>query len=368
MAIPALQRCQVSVLAFVLASALLSGIAAPRLAVADDVLDLEKARAAIAASAEKAIEQQGGSRILFKVDADALREAMLTGLRDDVLRVLREDRIPYAGFAVRDGGVELRVADAKNRQRFLNKLVSDTDTRSLRAGTIGITDSGDGLIRLLPTDAEFAERLRELVAQASEMIDQRLRNVGIRAGFQPDARDRIRVLVPGLKEPERVTAVFSNRPQIAIRWVDETMTVEEALKGNTPATSEVLYHFKTKDPVLVAKNILLEGSDIIDVYALRDQATHEPVAVFHFNARGTRHFAQITAENTGRPFAFVLDGRVLSLPVIREPITGGTGQISGNFTLEEANTVAMLLRAATLPGRLSVVDQQVIVPRDTAEK
>jgi preprotein translocase subunit SecD len=150
--------------------------------------------------------------------------------------------------------------------------------------------------------------------------------------------------------------------------VDESTTVEEALKGNMPATSEVLYHFKTKDPVLVAKKILVEGSDIVDVYPLLDQATREPVAVFRFNARGTRHFAQITAENIGRPFAVVLDDQVLSSPVIREPTTGGTGQISGNFTLEEVNTVAMLLRAGTLPGRLSVIDQQVVAPLGTAEK
>jgi preprotein translocase subunit SecD len=367
MAFPASHPCRFGILAFLSASALLSMIAAPDLATADDAQVVEKARATIAASAEKAMEKLGGSRILFKVDADALREAMVTELRDNVLRILREERIPYAGFALRDGGVELRIADGKNRQRFLNKLVSETDTKSLRAGTIGITDSGDGLIRLAPKDPEFAERLRELVVQSIDMIDQRLRNVGIRADSQPDGADRIRVLVPGLKDPERVTAVFNNRPQIAIRLVDESMTVEEALKGNAPAASEVLHHFKTKDPVLVAKKILVEGSDIVDVYALRDQRTREPVAVFRFNARGTRHFAQITAENIGRPFAVVLDDEVLSSPVIREQITGGTGQISGNFTIEEANTVAMLVRAGTIPGRLSVVDQQVVAPLGTPE-
>ena len=90
--------------------------------------------------------------------------------------------------------------------------------------------------------------------------------------------------------------------------------------------------------------------------------TKDPIASFRFNGRGTRRFAHVTEENVGRAFAIVLDDKVISAPVIREPITGGSGQISGNFTLEEANSVAMLLRAGALPGHLTLVEQQVIQP------
>ena len=96
--------------------------------------------------------------------------------------------------------------------------------------------------------------------------------------------------------------------------------------------------------------------------------SQQPIVIFRFNARGTRRFAHITADNVGRPFAIVVDDQVVSVSVIREPITGGSGQISGNFTLEEANSVAMLLRSGTLPGRLSVVDQQVVEPAGNAAK
>jgi preprotein translocase subunit SecD len=142
--------------------------------------------------------------------------------------------------------------------------------------------------------------------------------------------------------------------------VDVSMSAEEALKAGPPSGSEVLYEFKTKTPDLVLKEIVIEGDDIIDASPgfERDQ----PIASFRFNAHGTRRFAEITAANIGRPFAIVVDDRVLSAAVIREPILGGSGQISGNFTLEDANIVAMLLRSGTLPGRLSVVDQQVVAP------
>ena len=130
------------IVAFILASAALSAIAAPRAPTPDDAQEVDKIRAAIAANAEKALEQ-GGSRILFKVDAGALHEAMVTDLRDDAYRILREGRIPFAGLAVREGGVEVRIAEAKDRRRVLSKLVPSTEATPSRGGTVGVADSGD---------------------------------------------------------------------------------------------------------------------------------------------------------------------------------------------------------------------------------
>ncbi len=117
------QRARTTALlvAFILASATLPAISA-----SDAAKDVERMRAAAAANAEKALETQGGSRILFKVDTDALREAVVTDLRDNVVRIVREERIPFAGLAMREGGVELRIADAGNRQRLVSKLAPAT--------------------------------------------------------------------------------------------------------------------------------------------------------------------------------------------------------------------------------------------------
>ena len=107
--------------------------------------------------------------------------------------------------------------------------------------------------------------------------------------------------------------------------------------------------------------------DINDAAPGFDARTREPIVTFRFNANGTRRFAQITQENVGRPFAVVLDDEVLSAPIIREPITGGSGQISGNFTVEDANRIAMVMRSGTLPGHVMLVERQVVAPQGKAQ-
>jgi preprotein translocase subunit SecD len=358
------------IVAFILASAAGSAISASRASASDDAQEVDRIRAAMVANAGKAIEQQGGSRILFKVDAAALREAMVTDLRDDVYRILHEGRIPFAGLAVRDGGVEVRIADPKDQQRVLGKLVPSSPAAPSSEWAVVAANSADGLTRLVPADSAFAGRLQGLVRQSMEMIEQRLRDSGIRqAGVQPDGSDRIGVLLPDIRNPERVTAIFSRKARIAFRLVDVSMTATQALQGAPPPASEVLYDFKTRTPYLVLKETVMDGEDIIDAAPGFDPQSQQPIASFRFNARGTRRFAHVTEDNVGRPFAIVVDDEVLSVSVIREPILGGSGKISGNFTLEEANDIAMRLRSGTLPGRLSVVDQQVVepAPRNTGK-
>jgi preprotein translocase subunit SecD len=347
------------IVALTIASVPVSAFAAPRMATAEDN---EKLRAKIAAYADQAIETVGGSRILFQVDAVALGEAMVTDLRDDVYRIVRADRIPFAGLAVREGGVELKIADGKNRERVVSELMPSTPATSWRAGSVAVSDEGEGLIRLTPTNSALAERLHGLVEDSMNMIEQRLHNGGIReVATRPEGADRISVLLPGVTDTEPVTAILGKKAHITFRLVDVSMTPEEALQGNSPPGSEVLYNFKDKTPYLVLKESVIEGDDIGSAAAAFGP-NDQPIVSFRFNARGTRRFAHITADNVDRPFAVVIDDKVISAPVIREPIVGGSGQISGGFTLEEANTVAALLLSGALPGRLSLVAQQVVGP------
>jgi preprotein translocase subunit SecD len=350
-------------IASILASATVSAISAPTPAQID-----ERARAAVAAAVAQTLEMQGGSRLVFKVDSDALREAMVTDLRDDVVRIVREERIPFGGLAMRDGGVEFKVADAGNRQKLSSKLASSTATASSGGGKIDIADSGDGLMRLTPTGQGFAERLHGLVGESIDLIEQDLRDNGVKpADVQPDGPDRILVLLPGVTDPGPVVAAIARKARIAFRLVDASMDAAQAQQSSPPAGSEVLHDFKTKAPYLVVKDVAVDGDDISEAAPGFGQS-QQPIVSFRFNARGTRRFAHVTADNIGRPFAIVIDDQVVSVPVIREPITGGSGQISGNFTLEDANRIAMLLRSGTLPGRLTVVDQQVLQPADHAGK
>ena len=345
---------------FALAAA--RGFVPERIFAPDVETRLAKMRAAQAANAEAALRQQGGSRILLRLDTDGLREAILIGLRDDVRRLLREARIPLGGFAARDGSVEVRLREAADRERTLQALAA------LEAGSVDIAASGE-LIRLTPSPAGFAERLRALRQQSIEVIEQRLGSLGVAAtGVRPDGLERIRVLLPGVSDPERLGAIFDKRSRIAFRLVDVSMTPEAALHGKPPAGSEILYELNSKVPYLLLRQAVLDGSEIADAAPGFDQRTREPIVTFRFNAAGTRRFARITQENIGRPFAVVLDDEVIAAPIIREPILGGSGQIAGSFTLEDANRIAQLMRAGALPGHLAVVEQQVVAPEGKSTK
>lgn len=335
-------------------------IALPGTALGEDS-QFDKMRAKIAAFINDKMEKLGGSRIVYKVDSEGLRESVVTDLRDDVYKVLREGHISFSGLAIRDGGVDVKIADAKGRGQFARKLASAAEGLPSRA--LAVSDGGDGLVRLAPTDAASAARLHELVEDAIAMIEQRLKDAGVKlASVQPDGTDRIRIFLPGMMEPERVTAIFARKVKVSFRLVDLSMPPEQAQSGTPPASAEVLLGFKDRSPYLVTRESALDGDDISYAGPGFASGTKDPIASFRFNGRGTRRFAHVTEENVGKPFAIVLDDKVISAPVIREPITGGSGQISGNFTLAEANSVAMLLRAGSLPGHLGLVEQQVIQP------
>ena len=145
--------------------------------------------------------------------------------------------------------------------------------------------------------------------------------------------------------------------------VDTSMPVTEAMNNRPPPSSEILY--STDDPAvpyLIEKRALVSGENLVDSQASFDQRSNEPVVSFRFDSRGAQRFAQATQQNVGRPFAIVLDQQVISAPVIREPILGGSGQISGNFTVEGANDLAVLLRAGALPATLTVVEERTVGP------
>ncbi|MDN4981725.1 preprotein translocase subunit SecD [Bradyrhizobium sp. WYCCWR 13022] len=364
MTTPLRDRATRLILAFAMTSVISAAtVVLPHAARAEDQFD--KMRAKIAAFVGDKMEKLGGSRIIYKVDGDALRESVVTDLRDDVYKTLHDGHIAFSNLAIRDGGVDVKIADAKGRDQLARKLASAAE--GLPSHAVAVTDGGDGAVRLAPTDAASRARLNELVEDSIAMIEQRLKDAGIKlVSVVPDGTDRIRIFLPGVTDPERITAIFARKVKVSFRQIDASMSAEQAQSGTPPEGSEVLLGFKDKRPYLVAKesskDSALDGNDISYAAPGFASGTKDPVAQFRFNGRGARRFAHLTEENVGQALAIVLDDKVISAPVIREPITAGSVQISGNFTLEEANSVAMLLRAGALPGHLTLVEQQVVQP------
>jgi preprotein translocase subunit SecD len=316
------------------------------------------------------LDLQGGSHILLEVDSNAVRKEKVETLRDDVRRVLRDARIGYTGLVARGDTVEVRLRENADQAQALTKLRELSQPLGGILGgsgqrTIDIVDGGNGLYRLTVTQAAMTERIRQSVEQSIQIIERRVNELGtVEPSIQRQGIDRILVQVPGLQDPQRLKEILGKTAKMTFRLVDVSNNVQEAVQGRPPADSELLYEGKgeRRAPILVEKRVMVSGEDLTDAQPSFDQRTSEPVVSFRFNTSGARKFAQVTQENVNRPFAIVLDNEVISAPVIREPILGGSGQISGNFTVESANDLAILLRAGALPAPLTVVEERTVGP------
>lgn len=315
------------------------------------------------------LDLQGGSHILLEVDTKAVRKEMLETLRDDARRVLRDARVGYTGLVVRGNSVEVRIRDASHFDQAQTKLrelsvplggiLSATGQRSL-----DITTEQDALIRLTVTDPAIVDRVRQSVEQSIQIIEKRVNELGtVEPLIQREGTDRILVQVPGLQDPTRLKQLLGKTAKLDFRMVDVGRSAEQALQVGVPPEDEVLYSASApKTPYLVEKRVLVSGGELTDAQPGFDQRTSEPIVSFRFNTGGARKFAQVTQENVGKPFAIVLDNEVISAPVIREPILGGSGQISGSFTVQSANDLAILLRAGALPAPLTIIEERTVGP------
>jgi preprotein translocase subunit SecD len=316
------------------------------------------------------LDLQGGSHILLEVDTNAVRKEKLEAVRDDVRRVLRDARVGYTGLVVRGNSVEVRIREGSNFDQAVDKLRELSQPlggilgSSTGQRTLDVTTEGGSLVRLTLTDPAILERVRQSVEQSIQIIERRVNELGtVEPLIQRQGVDRILVQVPGLQDPTRLKELLGKTAKLDFRMVDVSIPAEQALQGRVPPDSEILYGTTApKTPYLVEKRILVSGSDLTDAQPGFDQRTNEPIVSFRFNTSGARKFAQVTQENVGKPFAIILDNQVISAPVIREPILGGSGQISGSFTVESANDLAILLRAGALPAPLTIIEERTVGP------
>jgi preprotein translocase subunit SecD len=317
------------------------------------------------------LDLQGGSHVLLEVDANDLLRSQIEILRDEVRRVAREARVPIpGGVTLQPRGVQLRVPNPADRERLLPKLrelsqpITSTVLGQTGARTLEVTQLADGLVQLTLTQEGLTDKTRRAVDQAIEVLRRRIDALGTtEPNIQRQGSDRILVQVPGLQDPQRLKELLGRTAKLTFRLVDLTMTPEQA-QGRPPPESEILYGTpkEGKQPYLIQRRVMVAGEDLTDAQPGFDQRTSEPIVTFRFNSNGARRFAQVTQENVGRPFAIVLDDEVISAPVIREPILGGSGQISGSFTVEQANDLAILLRAGALPAKLTIIEERTVGP------
>lgn len=307
------------------------------------------------------LDLQGGSHLVLEVDAEALKADRLRSLLDEVRGALRQERIPAQSARIIDNGINVALSDAAQRAKAAEVLKG---LATPVGGAFGPPKSdvdvavSDSRIRLSLTEAGLADRLDAAIRQSLEIVRQRVDQVGVaEPTIQRVGSDRILVQLPGLQDPSKLRELLGSTAKMTFHMLADIPRGEALPRGVS-----MLPDAKTGQTYPIEDRVALDGERLTDARSGFDQRTNEPIVSFRFDSVGARQFAEITKANIGRPFAIVLDGKVLSAPVIREPITGGSGQISGSFTVEDSAVLSALLRAGALPAPLTVIEERTVGP------
>ncbi len=323
------------------------------------------------------LDLQGGVHLQIKIDRDDIVEERLETLVSDVRTLMRDreqGQIGYSGISGQDRAVTVRLLtaddNAKTRERMASLLEPVFSTGSLLGGLgvveVAETQVAPNILRYTLTDEGIDERLRSAVSQSIEVIRRRVDELGTTEPvIQRQGVDRVIVQVPGYNDPERLKEILRQTAKLTFHMVDESMSAQDALANRAPIGSEVI---PTSDPesgeahVLIEKRVRINGDELNDAQPGFDHRTNEPIVSFRFNNRASREFCKISSANVGSRFAIVLDDTSISAPVIRDAICGGSGQISGSFTVQSATDLAVLMRAGALPADITFTEERTVGP------
>ena len=303
------------------------------------------------------LDLQGGSHLLLEVDSRAVIKEYLDAIVDTMRTELRKARIRYSGLGVTEDGTKVTIKDTAKLDEA-RSLLREIDP-SAQA-----TTSDDQVILTLSKQA-MRDRKTSAVQQSIEIVRRRVDETGTREPtIQRQGEDRILVQLPGVDDPDRIKRLLGKTAKMSFHLVDQRNSVESAMAGRIPPGSWLLPSDDEEQGrmYLIRKRVMVSGDTLVDSQPSYDSRTNEPVVNFRFDSAGAKRFGSTTSKNVGKLFAIVLDRKVISAPVIREPILGGTGQISGSFTIQEAQDLALLLRAGALPAPLKILEERSVGP------
>lgn len=316
------------------------------------------------------LDLQGGSYLLLEVQLDQVQKDKLESVMSDVRAGMRKARIAF-NVTSKDDAITLTVREAQ--QYDAAKKVLEGLNPSLSASLLGggakefaITEPGNRRLVMTLTNEYKVQTKTQTLNQSIEVVRRRIDEMGTREPtIERQGEDRILVQVPGLSDPKRLIELLGTTAKMTFQLVDETADVAQAMRGILPIGTELLPqetgpNKEPLPPLVIQKRIMVSGDRLTDASAGFSQRTSEAIVSFRFDSVGARQFGDVTKANTGRRFAIVLDNKVISAPVIREPILGGQGEISGSFTSQTANDLAVLLRAGALPAPLKVIEQRTV--------
>ncbi len=315
------------------------------------------------------LDLQGGMHLVLEVETEKAVDNNIERIGQELRGFLKSERIRQTGLnVVRGNQIEVKLPDSENLGKFdalLNKEFAGLETSRKSEGDATVVN-----IRL--PQAEETHIKDMAVRQALETIRNRIDQFGV---SEPDIRrqgeNRILVQLPGVKETERAKDLIGKTALLEFKLVDEENDVNAALKGTLPKDDEILYEYDLDPqtgnrvgqvPYLLKKRTLLTGAQLTDARVQIDSQYNEPHVSIAFDKKGSRIFEKITEENVKKRLAIVLDNRVYSAPVIQEKIAGGQARITGRFSAEEANDLAIALRAGALPAPVKILEERTVGP------
>ncbi len=293
------------------------------------------------------LDLQGGSHLLLQVELDDVikerSEALVSALRPE----LRQEKIGYRRLSDFEGGVKITLRDAKD---------TGAARKLIRAVDQNLTIDTDGVeIEASFSDVAMKEIQDQTISQSIEIVRRRIDETGTREPIiQRQGDDRILVQLPGLDDPQRVKDLLGKTAKLTFHLVNPT-------GARTSSTMSLPLVDAPGETIVINRRNELTGDMLVDASVSQDQGG-QPAVGFRFNTVGAKKFCTLSRENGGRLFAIVLDKEVISAPRINEPICGGSGIISGGFSIKDASDLALLLRAGALPAPLTIMEERTVGP------
>jgi preprotein translocase subunit SecD len=303
------------------------------------------------------LDLRGGSYLLLKVDFGAEEHQELESTIDRVRNGLLDAHLGYTGLEVAGEEIRFKLRQPEHidaAEAALRKIDPNL--------AVTIKPDGTGVMRYKPE--AIRARQTQAVQQSVEIIRRRIDETGIKEPtIEQQGADRILVELPGVGNPQHIKELIGRTAKLTFQLVDTDASLATAEAGQVPPGDEILPAAEGaggQSEYVLHRRVVVDGSQLVDAQATFEN--NEPVVSFRFNSLGAGRFADVTRRNVGKPFAIVLDRKVISAPVIREPILGGSGVISGNFTVRSASDLALLLRAGALPAPLTTLEERTVGP------
>jgi len=305
----------------------------------------------------------GGSQLLLEADTVDAAKQRLQAKEDEVTTELRrgEPRIQIGDVSTAGGKLSFVVRDptqldaAFERMRTLSQPQGLTGNRDWDVSTV----DGNRIV-LTPTESGSKQALKDSLTVARDVVRRRIDPGGTKEITVINQGDRrIFVQVPGVEDPEALKSLIGQTARLEFKLVDLNADPNEVAQGRAPPGGQVLPMADGNGRIAVQRRVMVSGDQLVKASQGFDQDGRAIVDIT-FNTAGAKRFGRVTQENVGKPFAIILDDKVLSAPNINEPILGGRAQISGSFTVESANALAVSLASGKLPVKLNVVEERTV--------